>query len=119
MLRRLEPALRNVTIEGNLYAAIRKNAERLLAQSRKLQETVTATIADQERMRERMRVFKNLMSQARFEDAFNQGKAIVQDALPRDAGTAHGRCRDENRLLAHHLREVRELVTQRLREERF
>src|SRR5207245_2056605 len=74
--------------------------------------------ADQERMRERMRVFRNLMDQARFEDAYKQGLAILQDSVNQGipvpvaatAATHMG-------LLAHNLREVKEL--QRVREERY
>lgn len=118
MLNRLEPALRRITIEGASIRRDQEERERLMAQSKKTQEGETARYADQERMRERMRVFHNLMAQARFEDAYKQGLSIVQDAVhqgtpvpPTAVAAMH------MGLLAHHLREAREI--QRVREERY
>src|SRR5204862_7073079 len=81
MLNRIEPALRNVTEQG---AVIRREQEErlvLLAKARQLQQATEARLVDEERTRERMRVFRHLMDQGRFEEAYKQGLVIQQDAV--------------------------------------
>lgn len=118
MLNRMEPALRDITIQGAVIRRDQEERERLLAESKKNREADYTRVAEQERMRERMRVFRNLMDQARFEEAYKQGLAILQDSVNQGiAVPVSATAATRMGLMAHHLREVREL--QRVREERF
>jgi tetratricopeptide (TPR) repeat protein len=115
---RVERALQDVDTRG---AAVKRDqaldlsaqaaaANRLdKAQENKLQE---------DRLRERMRVFHSLMDQAREEEAFNHALAIRRDlidqGLPVPASVTAGY---QTGLAGFHLREEQEL--RRLREERF
>jgi tetratricopeptide (TPR) repeat protein len=115
---RLENTLRNVEIEG--ARVLREQADRLrlqaIAQERLQQQQARQFI--EQTTQARMLVFHNLMDQARFEEAYKQSLAIIQDAInqghpiPVAVTAAH-----DISLVADNLREVQEL--KRVREERF
>ena len=62
MLNRIEPALRDITIQGAVIRRDQEERERLLAQSKKNEEADVTRVAEQERTRERMRVFRISLS---------------------------------------------------------
>jgi hypothetical protein len=115
---RLERAVQNVDIRGAVVNRDQEEALRLMAAA-----NARATIGAQERMeqdviRARMRVYHNLMDQAREQQAYRQAQAIRQDLIDQGlpvppavtAGYAVG-------LAGYHLREIQEL--RRIRQERW
>src|SRR5260370_37078220 len=78
---RLESAMRNVDVQGARIKRDRDEQLRQLADaSRRLELDLTRT-AEQERTRYRMQAFSALMNQARYEDAYLQSLAVLQDAV--------------------------------------
>jgi hypothetical protein len=118
LIGRLEPALRNVTTDA--IKAKQDMEERLVilaqAEDRFIRES--QLLQDQERTRERMRRYRNLMNQARYEDAFQEGLALMQDSVNqgRPVSPAATAATDIG-LLSYHLKEEQEL--KRVRQERF
>ena len=118
LTNRLENGLRNVDIEGARIK--REQAERLRMQAVAAEQVrrEDARTAIVERTQARMRVFHSLMDQARYEDAYNQALAIIQDArqlgvpIPVSVTAAY-----DIGLTSFHLQEVQEL--RRIREERY
>ena len=116
--QRLERAIQNVDIRGAVVKRNQEEALRLMAAA-----NARATIGAQERMeqdaiRARMRVYHNLMDQARYQPAYRQAQAIRQDlidqGLPVPPAVTGGYTTG---LVAYHLREVQEL--RRIRQERW
>lgn len=118
LINRLENAARNVAHDGARVKRDQEERLRLLALAESRSAELTAKLTEEDRTRERMRVYRNLMNQARYEDAFNQGLAMLQDAI--DQGqpvpVAVTAAKDIG-LAAHNLREVQGL--KRVREERY
>jgi hypothetical protein len=115
---RVERALQNVDIQGAVVRRDQDEALRLMANA-----TARTTLSTQERMeqsnvRERMRVYHNLMNQAREQQAYRQAQSIRKDLIDQGlpvppavtAGYAVG-------LAGYHLREEQEL--RRIRQERW
>ncbi len=118
LVGRLEPALRNVTTDA--IKAKQDMEERLVllaqAEQRFLQEA--QALQDQERTRERMRRYRNLMNQARYEDAFQESLTMIQDTVNQGRPVSPAMtAANDIALLTYHLKEEQEL--KRLRQERF
>jgi tetratricopeptide (TPR) repeat protein len=116
--QRLEANLRDVDVRGAVIKRdIEERTQRLIA----AQSILTARaneLAVEERIRERMRVFHNLMNEAREEEAQRQALAIAQDlihqGLPVPPAVTAAYIVGQ---AGHHLREYREV--ERMRQDRF
>jgi tetratricopeptide (TPR) repeat protein len=115
---RLERAIQNVDITGAVVKRDQEEALRLMANA-----NARATIGARERMeqdviRARMRVYHNLMDQAREQPAYRQAQSIRKDlidqGLPVPPAVTAGY---QVGLTGYHLREVQEL--RRIRAERW
>jgi hypothetical protein len=116
--QRLEANLRDVDVRGAVIKRdIEERTQRLIA----AQSILTARaneLAVQERIRERMRVFHNLMNEAREEEAQRQalaiGRDLINQGLPVPPAVVAGYIVGQ---AGHHLREYREV--ERMRQDRF
>jgi tetratricopeptide (TPR) repeat protein len=115
---RLERGMQNVDLRGT--AVRRQQTEDLSARAAAAnrRDVLAQTKLVQDQIREQMRVFHNLMDQAREEEAFRQGLAIrnslLNQGLPVPPAVTASY---ELGLKAYHFREEREL--RRIREERW
>jgi hypothetical protein len=115
---RLERAIQNVDIRGAVVKRDQDEALRLLANASARVTLSAQERIEQDRVRERMRVYHNLMDQAREQQAYRQAQAIRRDLIDQGlpvppavtAGYAVG-------LAGYHLREEKELL--RIRQERW
>ncbi|HZT82485.1 MAG TPA: VWA domain-containing protein, partial [Gemmataceae bacterium] len=115
---RLGRALRSADQRG---ARIKQDIDQrlqVLARERERLAVETARMATEDRVRERMRVFHNLMNQAREKTAIEQASKLREDlvsrGLPVPAAVTAAYAQS---LAGYHLREVQEL--RRIREERW
>jgi uncharacterized protein with von Willebrand factor type A (vWA) domain/tetratricopeptide (TPR) repeat protein len=118
LLTRMENTLRNVEIEGARIVREQAERQRLQAIAQERTQIDAARTAVEEQTVARMRVFHALMDQARFEEAYKQANAIIQDAVDKGlpvpvAVTAAY----DTSLAATSLREIDEM--RRVREARF
>ena len=115
---RLERATQDVDIRGAVVRRDQDEALRLLASANARTTLSAQERLEQDRVRERMRVYHNLMDQAREQQAYRQAQAIRKDLIDQGlpvppavtAGYAVG-------LAGYHLREIQEL--RRIRQERW
>jgi hypothetical protein len=115
---RLERAIQNVDIRGAFVKRDQDEALRLLANANARVTLTAQERLEQDRVRERMRVYHNLMDQAREQQAYRQAQSIRKDLIDQGlpvppavtAGYAVG-------LAGYHLREAQEL--RRIRQERW
>ncbi len=115
---RLERALQRVDVEGAVVKRDQEEALRLMANANARIALGVRERAEQETIRARMRVYHNLMDQAREQSAYRQAQSIRKDLIDQGlpvppavtAGYAVG-------LAGYHLREEQEL--RRIREERW
>lgn len=115
---RLARALQNVDIQGAVVKRDQEEALRLMANASARTTLRAQERLEQENVRERMRVYHNLMNQAREQQAYRHAQAIRKDLIDQglpvppavSAGYAIG-------LAGYHLREIQEL--RRIREERW
>jgi tetratricopeptide (TPR) repeat protein len=115
---RLERAIQNVDITGAVVKRDQDEALRMLANANARVTLSVQERLEQDRVRERMRVYHNLMDQAREQQAYRQAQAIRKDLIDQGmpvppavtAGYAVG-------LAGFHLREEQEL--RRIRQERW
>lgn len=118
LLNRMENALRNVETEGAIVRRNQADRLRLQAIAQEQAQQAEARTAIENTFKARMRVFHALMDQARFEEAYKQSLAIIQDAInqghpiPVAVTAAH-----DIGLVATNLREVQEI--KRVTEERW
>ncbi|MHB1425055.1 MAG: hypothetical protein ACYC3I_17935 [Gemmataceae bacterium] len=115
---RLERAVQNVDIQGAVVKRDQDEALRLLANANARTTLSAQERLEQDRVRERMRVYHNLMEQAREQQAYRQAQSIRKDLIDQGlpvppavtAGYTVG-------LAGYHLREEQEL--RRIRQERW
>jgi tetratricopeptide (TPR) repeat protein len=115
---RLERAIQNVDIQGAVVKRDQEEALRLMANANARTFLRTQEQIEQNNIRSRMRVYHNLMDQAREQAAYRQAQSIRKDLIDQGlpvppavtAGYAVG-------LAGYHLREEQEL--RRIREERW
>jgi tetratricopeptide (TPR) repeat protein len=115
---RLERALQNVDITGAVVKRDQDEALRLMANANARTTLSAQERLEQDRVRERMRVYHNLMDQAREQQAYRQAQSIRKDLIdqglpvpPAVTGAYYVG------LAAYHLREEQEL--RRIRQERW
>ncbi|MBV9123350.1 MAG: hypothetical protein JO112_08335, partial [Planctomycetes bacterium] len=80
LTNRLQNALRNVEAQGRVIERNREEQLRLVAHAQERLEENAKRQANEERTRERMRIFHNLMQEARYKEANQQALAIISDA---------------------------------------
>ncbi len=114
----MEVLLRDVVTRGALIKQQQATERERIARARERLAREDRRVALQERLRERIRAFRTLMNQARYEEAYREALIMQQEAIsegynvPIETTASYiiG-------LTATNLREIREL--KRLREERF
>ncbi|MGH7172961.1 MAG: hypothetical protein ACRELG_21985, partial [Gemmataceae bacterium] len=115
---RLERAIQNVDIQGAVVRRDQDESLRLLANANARTTLGAQERLEQDRVRERMRVYHNLMNQAREQQAYRQAQAIRSDlidqGLPVPPAVTAGYA---TALAGYHLREEQEL--RRIRQERW
>ncbi|TMQ29437.1 MAG: hypothetical protein E6K70_25685, partial [Planctomycetota bacterium] len=118
LLNRLETALRSVDTAGVRIKSERARQLQAEIDARRRADVIQSQVAEDERLRARMRQFSNLMNQARYEDAYLQALAVEQDAInagrPVPVAATAGYMVGLN---ANNLSQIQEL--RRVREERF
>ncbi|MFO0881136.1 MAG: hypothetical protein U0840_27750 [Gemmataceae bacterium] len=118
MSNRLARSMESIARLGNIIKRDQAEALALRAAADARLDLRRAETLAQDRIRERMRVFRNLMDQAREEEAFRQANALRHDLVnqgqpvPPSVTSAY-----MSALTGYHLRELTEL--RRVREERF
>jgi tetratricopeptide (TPR) repeat protein len=118
LLSQLESSLRTVETQGRAILLEREEQLRRQADAERRRGQVAAIEGEEERTKRRMQAFGNLMAQARFEDAYLQSLAVIQDAvnsgrrIPQAAVAGY-----DVGLWVNQLSQLREL--KRTREERF
>ncbi len=114
----LERALQNVDVRGAVVRRDQDEALRLMANANARTTLSAQERLEQDRVRERMRVYHNLMNQAREQQAYVQAQSIRKDLIdqglpvPPAVTGAYATA-----LAGYHLRELREL--KRIRQERW
>jgi len=116
--RRLEANLADVEIRGERIKEQQSRDLAMRIQADKIKQAVTQVEAMENRIRERMRVFHNLMNQGREDEAYRQAQDIRQDLInqgsPVPESVVAAYMTGE---VGYNLREIREL--RRVREERL
>ncbi len=116
--RRLEASLADAEIRGERIKRDIAERTQMEARAEDQRRAIAATEATENRIRERMRVFHNLMNQGREEEAYRQAQDIRQDLInqgaPVPTAVVSAYMIGEN---AYNLKEIREL--RRVREERL
>jgi len=118
LVTRLSSSLRSAEIEGKQILQDMDARRRVVAQAEARFKVEENKLANDELTRVRMQVFKNLMDQARYEDAYQQALAMTQDAINRGlpVPVAVTAAHFEG-LAKYNLTEVQEL--KRIRQERY
>ncbi|MGE3804448.1 MAG: hypothetical protein AB7K24_07230, partial [Gemmataceae bacterium] len=118
IVNQLEPAMRDLSLAARRFREDAERRQEALALGIGRLAELEQKNTENQRTRERMRHFDNLMDQARYYEAFEEGLKLVEDTVQRGeeppmAATAA----QQMGLLSYHYSEVREL--RRLRQERY
>lgn len=81
LMSRLQESLRAVDLNAGRIKRDQDERLRALADSQRTRDLLEARTIEEERMRRRFQQFANLMSQARFDEAYAQSLAIIRDAV--------------------------------------
>ncbi|HEX3147762.1 MAG TPA: VWA domain-containing protein [Gemmataceae bacterium] len=118
LLNRIELLLQDVVTRGDAMVRARAEENERIARARQRLIAVDQVEAREERIRERIRNFGTLMSQARYEDAYREALVMENEFLSNGYGSP-GETFAVSRIgqAASNYRDFRELV--RLREDRY
>lgn len=115
---RLTDSLRNVDLQGGTIKRAQEERLRRVADAQTREAIERQRVATEDRLKSRVRSFRNLMDQARFEEAYKEAQTMMRDAIGSGQPVEPTMIAAYDiGLAAHHLRELRELRL--LREERF
>jgi tetratricopeptide (TPR) repeat protein len=118
LVSRLSQSLRSAEIEGRRIQEDVDARRKVVAQAEARYKIEENQLANDELARARMQMFRNLMNQARYEDAYQQAVAMTQDAINRGLPTPVAvTAASYEGLAKYNLSEVQEL--KRIRQERY